>query len=94
MGFEWDPEKADRNLGVHGVAFEDAATVFDDPFAATIGDPLHSHRELRYVTMGLAVTGQLLVVVHTDRQEAIRLISARVATRAERRKYEETKPKS
>ena len=88
---EWHPRKAERNLQVHGVTFEEAATVFLDPLATTIDDPTHSHEERRFVTIGLAAPGRLLVVVHTDRGDAIRLISARQATRAERRTYEQEK---
>ena len=94
MRFEWDPEKAERNLRVHSVTFDDASTVFNDRLAGTIEDPLHSHEERRCVTIGLGSSGLLLVVVHTDRGEAIRLISARRATRAERRKYEQEKPRA
>jgi uncharacterized protein len=92
--FEWDPKKAERNLRTHGVTFDDASTVFTDRLAGTIEDPLHSHDERRCVTIGLAASGRLVVVVHTDRGEAIRLITARQATRAERRKYEQAKPKA
>ena len=94
MRFEWDLAKAERNLRVHGVTFDDASTIFTDRLAGTIDDPLHSHEERRCVTIGLDSSGHPLVVVHTDRGEAIRLISARRATRAERRRYEQTKPKA
>lgn len=93
MRFEWDAKKAELNVANHGVSFDDASTVFNDPLASTIGDPLHSHDERRWVTVGLAATGELLVVVHTDRDEAIRLISARPANRPERRTYEDKSPK-
>ena len=89
MKFEWNPAKAARNLKVHGVSFDDASTVFGDPLAGTINDPLHSQAERRSVTIGLAASGKLLVVSHTVRGDAIRLISARPATRAERRAYEQ-----
>ena len=88
MKFEWNAAKASRNLKVHGVSFDDASTVFGDPLAGTIDDPLHSQAEPRSVTIGVAASGKLLVVCHTDRGDAIRLISARPATRAERRTYE------
>ena len=88
MKFEWNASKAARNLKVHGVSFDDASTVFGDPLAGTIDDPLHSQAERRSVTIGVAASGKLLVVSHTDRGDAIRLISARPATRAERRAYE------
>ena len=89
MKFEWDASKAARNLKVHGVSFEDASAVFGDPLAGTIDDPLHSQAERRSVTIGVAPSGKVLVVSHTDRGDAIRLISARPATRAERRTYEQ-----
>lgn len=89
MKFEWDPAKAALNLKNHGVSFEDAASVFGDRLAGTISDPDHSTDEARFITIG-ATTGQrLLVVVHTDRADRIRIISARLATRAEKKKYEE-----
>ncbi len=69
-------------------SFEEAATVFGDPLSLSIDDPLHSRDEQRFVTVGESVKGELLVVVHTDREGAIRIISARKATRGERRDYE------
>jgi len=87
--FEWDPQKAALNLQNHGVSFEDAASVFADPLAATIPDPEHSTDEARFITMGVTLAQRLLVVVHTDRADRIRIISARAATRAEKKKYEE-----
>lgn len=89
MKFEWDPRKAALNLQNHGVSFEDAASVVGDPFAATIPDPEHSTDEARFVTIGVTPAQRLLVVVHTDRADRIRIISARAATRAEKKKYEE-----
>lgn len=89
MQFEWDSQKAVRNLQNHGVSFEDAASVFGDPLAATIPDPEHSTEEARFITMGVTPTQRLLVVVHTERAARIRIISARAATRAEKKKYEE-----
>lgn len=89
MKFEWDPEKAALNLRNHGVSFEEAASVFGDPLAATIPDPEHSTEEARSITMGVTPSQRLLVVVHTDRADRIRIISARPATRAEKKKYEE-----
>ena len=91
MKFEWDPAKAALNLKSHSVSFEDAASVFGDPLAATIPDPDHSTDELRSITMGMMPSRQLLVVVSTDRADRIRIISARLATRAEQTKYEEGK---
>jgi hypothetical protein len=89
MRFEWDPEKAAENLVNHGVSFEEAATVFFDPLSATGADPDHSVGESRFVTFGLSAAGRLLVVAHTEGEETIRIISSRVATRAERTIHEE-----
>ena len=89
MKFEWDPKKAALNLQGHSVSFEEAASVFGDPFAATISDPEHSTEEPRFITMGVTPAQRLLVVVHTDRVDRVRIISARPATRAEKKKYEE-----
>ena len=86
--FEWDEGKAGRNIEKHGVSFEEAATVFGDPLSLTIEDPAHSWDEERFVTIGGSFAHRLLVVVHTDRDDAIRIISARQATRRERRDYE------
>jgi len=86
--FEWDPKKAEHNFKKHGVTFEDASTVFGDPLAATVPDPRHSAEENRLVTMGQSTENRLVVVAHTDRSEQVRIISARLATRRERRKYE------
>ncbi len=88
LTFEWDPLKARSNLAKHRVGFEEASTVFGDPLSLTIPDPEHSRTEKRYVTMGIAFTGKLLVVVHTDRGNNIRIISARRASRRERKSYE------
>jgi uncharacterized DUF497 family protein len=86
--FEWDDEKAISNLKKHDVSFEEGATIFNDPLIATLHDPDHSKEEERYVSLGISVQGRLLVVVHTARDERIRLISCRKATRAERKIYE------
>jgi uncharacterized DUF497 family protein len=86
---EWDNRKAAANLRKHGVSFDEAATVLEDPLAVTYGDPDHSEEESRFLTFGQSSTGRILVVAHTEREEAIRLISARQATRTERRAYEE-----
>ncbi len=88
LAFEWDDGKARLNVRKHGVSFEEASTVFADPLTLTIYDPLHSDEEDRYVALGESRPGRLLVVVFTDRQERIRIISARVATRRERKDYE------
>lgn len=87
--FEWDADKAQVNARDHRVTFEEAATVFRDPLASTIPDPDHSLGEERYLTMGLSTQGRLLVVSYTERQGRMRLISCRLATRRERRRYEE-----
>ena len=88
MKFEWDLKKAEANLAKHGVSFEDASTVFGDPLAGTIPDPLHSAEEARFITVGHSAAGNLLVVVHAERGERARMISARLATSAERKRYE------
>jgi uncharacterized DUF497 family protein len=89
MNFEWDRAKAEANQETHGVSFEEAATAFGDPLSTTIIDPDHSDDEDRFVLVGQAYSGRLLVVVHTFRGETVRLISARLATRRERRSYEQ-----
>lgn len=88
MQFQFDPNKASSNFQKHGVSFEEAVTVFGDPLAVTIDDPDHSVGEFRYVTIGLSHLQRLLVVVHTAREEQVRLISARLATRSEKKRYE------
>jgi len=89
LDFDWDDKKAKRNLKKHGVSFEEASTVFRDPLARTIDDPLHSDEEDRFVSLGESRRQRLLVVVFTERGGKIRIISARVATRHERKDYEE-----
>lgn len=79
MQFEWDSGKARRNLRKHGIDFNEASTVFADTLSITIPDPDHSEDEERWVTMGLSNRHRLLVVVHTEQEESIRLISARTA---------------
>jgi uncharacterized protein len=87
--FEWDAAKADANLRKHGVTFEEAASAFADPLSITIADPLHSEGEGRFVLLGRSHAGRLLVVVHVERGDSIRVISARAATRKERKTHEE-----
>ena len=87
--FEWDENKAQSNLEKHGVSFEEAATVLGDPMSLTIPDPQHSEAEDRFISMGESYRRRLIVVVHTDRSDRIRIISARLATRQERKTYEE-----
>jgi uncharacterized DUF497 family protein len=89
LEFEWDPQKAAANLAKHTVSFEDAATVFGDPLGRIKSDPRHSVEEERLVLLGRSQTKHLLAVMYVDRGEAIRIISARRATRRERRNYEE-----
>ena len=88
--FEWDPAQAKANRPKHRVSFEEAATVLADPLTLTIPDPLHSGTEQRFVTMGTSYRRRMLVVVHVDRGDRIRIISARKATRRERQVYEES----
>jgi len=89
LDFEWDDAKAESNERKHGVAFAEAMTLFGDPLAVTGYDPRHADAEDRFVTMGMSVTGRLLVVSHTDRGDIVRIISARVATRRERKDYDD-----
>lgn len=89
MEFEWDPKKAKVNLQKHRVSFAEAATALRDPLSKTGHDPDHSDEEDRYVIFGVSSTGRLLVVAHTEREEKIRIISARLATKSERSIYEE-----
>ncbi len=92
LKFEWDNEKAGQNEQKHEVTFEEAATVFGDPLSLTIPDASHSLDEERFVTLGLSSNERLIVVIHLDMgDEAIRLISARPATRKERKSYEQEK---
>jgi uncharacterized DUF497 family protein len=86
--FEWDLKKSKTNLGKHGVSFEEASTVFKDPLSLTIDDPLHSKEEERLVIIGMSHNDDLLVVVHSERGDNIRIISARKASRKERNYYE------
>jgi uncharacterized DUF497 family protein len=88
--FEWDESKAAVNLVKHGVSFEDAASVFSDPLAYTFPDPDHSIGEQRMLTFGFSNSMRLLAVVHAERGRAIRIISARKATRHERSIYEQS----
>jgi hypothetical protein len=89
MEFEWNEEKAATNLLKHGVSFEEAKTVFDDPLYVDFYDPDRSYDEDRYIIIGESQQGRLLLVSYTERGNAIRLISARVVTRMEREAYEE-----
>jgi uncharacterized DUF497 family protein len=89
VNFEWDPLKAAQNARKHGVSFHEAATVFGDPLAITYQDPDHSVQEQRFITVGTSNSDRLLIVAHADREECIRIISARKTTQAERIQYEQ-----
>ena len=89
MQFEWNTEKAEANLKKHEVSFDEAETVFDDPLFVIFADPDHSFEENRFIIMGESNQNRLLVVSYTERPPSTRLISAREATRSERKKYEE-----
>ncbi len=88
LQFEWDPSKNDSNVEKHEVTFKEAATVFGDPLSYTFDDPDNSDDEMRFLTFGLASTGKLLVVAHTERGAKVRIISARELTKRERKLYE------
>jgi hypothetical protein len=89
MKFEWDENKATANLSKHGVSFEEAKTIFDDPLYVDFYDPDRSYEEDRYIIVGESSQSRLLIVSYTERGDTIRLISAREVTRAEREAYEE-----
>lgn len=89
LKFEWDEAKARGNLTKHDISFEEAALVFGDSLALTFPDPDHSVGEKRWITFGVSQSGRLLVVAHAERGRAIRIISARKATRHERGIYEQ-----
>ncbi|MBI2162102.1 MAG: BrnT family toxin [Candidatus Rokubacteria bacterium] len=88
MEFEWDSEKAVSNLARHGVAFEEATSVFGDPLATTVSDPDHSTGEERFLTTGLSDRQRVVIVWHADQGDVVRIIGARQATPHERRTYE------
>lgn len=89
LEFEWDPEKSKKNVSKHDIAFIEAATVFSDSLSVTYGDPDHSDEEDRFITVGFSSSGKLLMVSHTDRNDRIRIISARKLVRKERKQYEQ-----
>jgi len=89
MAFEWDTNKAATNLAKHGVSFDEAKTVFDDPLYIDFYDPDHSDDEYRYIMIGMSAQNRLLLVAYTERGDLIRLISAREATRVEKKAYEQ-----
>jgi len=88
MHFEWDRAKAERNRRKHGVTFDEAVTVFHDPLSATFDDPDHSADERRLITVGYSSGERLVIVSHVESGETIRIISARLATAAERNRHE------
>ena len=92
MEFEWDPQKAAKNIRNHKVPFTEAATVFSDPLGVTVPDPDHSAWENRYIIVGMSSRLRLLIVAFVERDNRIRIISARELTRAERKAYEEESP--
>lgn len=92
-GIRMGPKENQENVRKHGVAFSEAATVFNDELSRTFQDPFHSKEEDRYITVGASWRNRLLMVAHTDRGERIRIISARGLTAAERRDYEEDRSK-
>ena len=94
LSFEWDPVKAKRNIRIHGITFDEASTAFKDTMSLTIFDPLHSADEDRLILIGNSHQNRLLVVVHTERGDRIRLISARKATKHERETYEKNAKRS
>jgi|SRR3970282_2745207 len=87
--FEWDPGKARKNIIIHGVSFDEASTAFKDTLSLTIYDPLHSDEEDRFILIGNSCKNRLLVIVHTERGDKVRIISARKTTKKERIQYEE-----
>jgi len=89
VNFEWDPGKARQNRRKHRVSFQEAASVFGDPLAVTYLDPDHSTAEQRFITVGMSSARRVLIVAHVDRDENVRIISARKTTQHERKHYEE-----
>jgi len=89
MQFEWDSSKAQLNISKHEISFEEASTIFGDPLSLTISDPDHSQDETRFISIGVSTNSKTIVVAHTDRADATRIISARVATKRERECYEQ-----
>lgn len=92
--FEWDPTKARKNIKIHGVSFDEASTDFKDTLSLAIYDPLNSNEEDRFILIGNSRKNYLLVIVHTERGDKIRIISARKATKKERKQYEENAKRS
>jgi hypothetical protein len=92
--FEWDSDKAKRNIKIHNVSFDEASTVFKDILSLTIYDPIHSNKEDRFVLIGNSFKNRLIVVIFTERNDKIRIISARKAIKNERKQYEENAKRS
>jgi len=92
--FEWDKNKAKKNMKIHEVSFDEASTAFSDALSLTIYDPLHSGEEDRMILIGSSHKNRLLVIVHTERKDKVRIISARKATKIERKQYEENAKRS
>ena len=88
MKFEWDKDKERRNIKKHSISFDEAVTVFYDPLSATFADTDHSIEEDRFITIGYSSQRRLFVISHTERGDAIRIISARPATISERKRHE------
>ena len=92
MIYEWDPKKADENLKRHKISFDEATSVFADPFALTFDDPEHSVDQQRYITIGSSSTQRILFLSHADRgEDHVRIISARSATPTEAHAYQESR---
>jgi len=92
--FEWDPNKAKENLETHGISFDEASTDFGGTLSLAIYDPLHFEEEDRFILIGNSHRNRLLVIVHAERAENVRIISARKATKKERKQYEENAKRS
>ncbi len=88
LKFGWNPGKALKNIKKHTITFNEAASVFSDPLSMTFDDPAHSEVEERFIIIGFSISGKLLIVSHTERNDNIRIISARKLTRKERRQHE------
>ena len=89
LQFDWDPKKARRNLRKHGISFEEASTIFDDPLYISFLDAEHSAEEERHITIGMSNKVRLLMAAHTERKKMVRIISARKATKNEEKFYNE-----
>jgi len=91
LWFEWDEDKATANFRKHGIRFDEACSAFQDPLSLTIPDPLHSQDKVRYILIGASIALRLLVVVHTDRGDRVRIISARKASAREARYHADSR---